>query len=416
MIKLLYVTPHDPLNLDGGAIGNRKLLYPLINLHKKCKIELSLITLANNKKEYLNKNCDIDSLRTLTFSRSRINAILSRILLMASELELHKKDILDFIIKYSPDVIIFQNSRQGRIIKRLIDLKNKKKVKRIFVIQHFDNFEYEATNFYKKILPFPLNLIESLCAYWSEYNAIKYCDYGIFLHSFEAEKIMNFYDRRVNYSILPLYYDNMTDSGPDDLGADNNLIEFIFTGTLRFYPNEEAAIFLIEMVKALSCLIEDKYGKKMRLTIMGSNPRKALYKKIESIKENNLVRIISEPNAELAKIIFNRADIYLSPVFLGPGMKTKVLEAIYHGIPVVASKTSLRGYESIFEYFGKGIFPFNDLDKNGFVTAVEDAIKFIRSSEKEKIRGWVKDIYRNKFKIEMYEETIEKIIRYSKII
>jgi glycosyltransferase involved in cell wall biosynthesis len=45
--------------------------------------------------------------------------------------------------------------------------------------------------------------------------------------------------------------------------------------------------------------------------------------------------------------LLTEADLFISPVFSGAGMKPEVIEALFYGLPIIASETSLKGYEEL---------------------------------------------------------------------
>jgi len=108
--------------------------------------------------------------------------------------------------------------------------------------------------------------------------------------------------------------------------------------------------------------------------------------------------------------LFTESDIFLSPVFFSTGMKTKVLEALYNGLPVVSSETSLIGFENdLQEVLGKYVFPFKDRDRMGFANALNDAVSEVLRNNFFDMRKEIIKIYNEKYGLERFESIIQKI-------
>jgi glycosyltransferase involved in cell wall biosynthesis len=108
----------------------------------------------------------------------------------------------------------------------------------------------------------------------------------------------------------------------------------LFTGVLSYQPNNEAMIYFINHIFPL---IKSRITD-CKLLIAGPDPSPEL----KSLAEND-PQIDLKGYVEDIRTVFNRAEIYVSPLLSGAGMKNKILEAWAMAIPIVATSTSCSG-------------------------------------------------------------------------
>jgi glycosyltransferase involved in cell wall biosynthesis len=127
----------------------------------------------------------------------------------------------------------------------------------------------------------------------------------------------------------PLFFD----------GERQNLY-LLITGSLWFGPNAEGAIWFIK--KVLSRLITENYwvSNNFKLIVAGSRPDREI--KALAIGQKH-IELVDSPKA--MKPYFEKALIYLAPIFSGAGMKVKVAEALSYGLPVIGTSHALTGYK-----------------------------------------------------------------------
>ncbi|WP_374166388.1 glycosyltransferase [Arcticibacter sp. MXS-1] len=108
----------------------------------------------------------------------------------------------------------------------------------------------------------------------------------------------------------------------------------VFTGSLGYYPNEEAVVWFIRHVlpKLRSsskeiCLHIAGFSAPARLeALFASTPGLVFYRDLDDIEK-----------------LYARGAVAISPLHAGGGTKLKVIEAMWFGLPVVASSESARG-------------------------------------------------------------------------
>jgi len=149
----------------------------------------------------------------------------------------------------------------------------------------------------------------------------------------------------------------------------------IFTGSLNFGPNREALLFLFQHLKDIVEKTESILKMSPTIIIAGCNPWKRIKEEMNQNKGKCDISLVVNPTQNQMRKLLLNSQVFVSPVFSGPGMKTKVIEALFHGLPIVASETSLRGYEELAPYFGEVIFPFKDRDSKSFIDAYVNLLK-----------------------------------------
>lgn len=119
-------------------------------------------------------------------------------------------------------------------------------------------------------------------------------------------------------------------------------IDIGFSGIMSYEPNKIAAEFIIKEI--LPKLIKKKLN--YRIHLIGKEPIES-WKNLEYVKNNKLV--ITGYLENIDDYISNM-DIYISPLFLGSGMKNKILQAMNLGIPIIASNISCDGITELKDH------------------------------------------------------------------
>jgi len=110
----------------------------------------------------------------------------------------------------------------------------------------------------------------------------------------------------------------------------------LFQGNFFWLQNTEAAYYLIRKILPLAKTALPK----VRFVIAGQNAAN----KIGRIKQNNLeiIDIAPDQNQEVRKI-YQKASLFIAPIFGPGGTRLKILAAMAAGIPVVSTKTGVTG-------------------------------------------------------------------------
>ena len=403
MRNIVYITPFDIFGYGGGAIGSKKFIAPLLSLFEKKELDNLYIITFNKKMGFMPINNQYSNIITY-INKKKIDPIVSRLLCRRSAFDIYANKIIKLVSSVNPNIIIFQSSITGYISDRIYKYY-KDRSSNLYIIQNFDNFEFKLVR--EAIKSSLLRKIELFLCYKYEKIALERANTCIFLREEEGNEIFTFYGIKKPYYILPFYYGE-PDMNQVDLDINyNRKLRFIFTGSLNFFPNEEAIDFIINNFYKIKYLSE-KFNLDINLIIAGGFPSKKLLKKINKIPD--IKTFINPSSIQMAELL-TEADLFISPVFSGAGMKTKVIEALYYGLPIIASETSLKGYEELRSYYGKYIFKFRDRDSEDFINNIEKALLNYEIKDKIKIKKTIKKIYTNHYNINRFMNVLREIIQ-----
>lgn len=130
------------------------------------------------------------------------------------------------------------------------------------------------------------------------------------------------------YPFLP----NRRPESPAVASADASGI--IFTGDMSFFPNDDAARFFIREIFPLI----KKRCHAAKFTVAGRNPSMRLTALARSVADVSLTGYAPDMGEHLS-----RAAVFAAPLRAGSGLRTKIVEAMAWGLPVVATPRSLEG-------------------------------------------------------------------------
>lgn len=309
-MKVLLISLNSLKEGTGGGI----YLRTLFSLYQRsdCTIK-TLAKKGENDSFGLNKNVFTD--------------FLSRILLCPSFLGAY----IFTIIKQSKDVdvISFHSSRLGMLALLIKIFFPRKKV-----IIHSDNVESKlikdiivVNGLAKKSLVFADKILIPL----SEWLCAKFSDKITFITSVDRDFYINKYncDHKKCF-IIPVLIDNKKQS----LCSYNNG-SILFTGSFDFYPNQDAFKRLIKLVKAMP---------DYQFVVAGRSLAK--FAKENDIEPLGNLTLHSDVTPQHLDALYTQASIFLCPVTLGSGMKTKIAEALSYNLHVIAHQDSAHGYEA----------------------------------------------------------------------
>jgi sugar transferase (PEP-CTERM/EpsH1 system associated) len=107
----------------------------------------------------------------------------------------------------------------------------------------------------------------------------------------------------------------------------------IFTGDMRYFPNEEAVIFFARQV--LPLIRREIAG--VRFLIVGRNPGRKV-QDLRKIEGAEITGFVPDVRDWLAK-----AQVAVAPFMIAAGIQNKILEAMAYGLPVVATPRAAQG-------------------------------------------------------------------------
>ncbi|MBV4432327.1 glycosyltransferase family 4 protein [Clostridium tyrobutyricum] len=231
--------------------------------------------------------------------------------------------------KYIDDLkinkILSQHNCEYLILKRRYE--NEKNIfKKIYL-----KYEYKKTKQYE----------ESMC---------KKFDNVIVLTEEDKNCICNNNYKGSNISIIPI----SVDTNYTKKNYNNCVKKLLFLGTMSWYPNEHGILWFLENVwPAILNKCSD-----MQLYIVGKNPS-------NEIKKYDGNNVIVTGYVDDVNEYIELCDICVVPLFIGGGMRVKILECMSKGIPIIS--TSI-GAEGINYVDGKNVFIANS--KKEFIEGI----------------------------------------------
>ena len=247
----------------------------------------------------------------------------------------------DYIKENDADVILL--SRPNIAISYINDVKNYSKAMSVFYGHdlHYKRFmmEYEIKK-EPKILETAgiFQTIEE--ELWSKSDLVLYPS----MEEVNAVKLKN---DKVNVKQVQLYYyDNFSQ-------VDVNLLkkrkDILFVAGFAHSPNEDAVLWFVkDIFPIIKSILAD-----VRLFIVGSNPTE----KVQELESNDVIVTGYVTDENLAEF-YRNARVAVVPLRFGAGVKSKVTEALRHGIPLVTTSIGAQG--------------LNDLNTAAFVVDVPE--------------------------------------------
>lgn len=148
-----------------------------------------------------------------------------------------------------------------------------------------------------------------------------------------------------------------------------------FSGKMNYSPNYLAVEYIIKEINPLLQKELDDY----EIYIIGNNPDE----KWIGIAKNDPHIIVTGYVDEICEYIADM-DIYISPLFIGTGMKNKILEALSIGVPVIASDVSTEGIDGLIENEN---YVRCDEDASNWVRKIIELYKSTEKRERISING-----------------------------
>ena len=241
------------------------------------------------------------------------------------------QEIVNHIDCPEKTIVFFSHSLYGFLIRRL-----KKNYPTVRISTFFHNEEYD---FYLKIWKRSsknLGKFVNLISYYiHEKLASLYSDDIIMLNKRDETIFQKYFGKRES-CILPF---TLPDRCKDiKIVHQTNRLKLLFVGTY-FYGNVEGVKrFVTEVVPFVDA---DFY-------VVGN--------KMDQMKDEmpsmSNVYYIGRVTDEELDMYYRNSDILIAPIVEGGGMKTKVVEAIMYGCPVIGTKEAFEGFEEYLDLIG----------------------------------------------------------------
>jgi len=229
--------------------------------------------------------------------------------------------IADKLITDEYDVVFIDNSFYGKLVRKI-----KEKHDKIWIISYYHDVKQE------------------LCKQWIENSSIfkvplfrtmmknerlnqSLCDVNLTLNKRETELFIKHY-KKCPTDELGVYLNIPYVKKVDEKNKLNYNLNLLFVGNY-YYPNVKGILWFVKYVWPY---LKDK----VQLTIVG-NGMERLKNKLPG--EINLYGFV-----ESLATFYIDADVVISPIFEGGGMKVKTAEALGYGKCIVGTSESFEGY------------------------------------------------------------------------
>lgn len=302
------------------------------------------------------------------------------------------KRIISKIHKNNYNFIFIDNSIFGKLVKSI-----KLQFPQIPVITYYHDVKASLAAEWKKNAPLVKKIVyQSMIK--SEYINQQYSDVNLTLNPRENLLYEKYYKKKSELQLGVYMNINLEDEYIHSECPLNDELDILFIGSY-YKPNVDGIIWYINKVIPLLNI-------KTHLTVAGSHMDLLKYE-ISKIPENVSIYGHVDDLSEL----YMRADVIISPIFEGGGMKVKVTHAIGFGKVVVGTDESFEGYQE----------NINKLQWNKYFYRCNDAKEFANAlniiHNDKSLRKYNKDIwnYYNTFYSENYaQKTIKAAVNLAK--
>lgn len=337
-MNCLYISMMMPYKAASNG-GANTLYYYISNMAKQSDMNITLIAKAQNEKEYNTtidgvsiipiKNAPMELTHPIRLAKD-VNAKLNPFFKYGNTLRLSIYDQILKVVKdliFKPDVIILEYTQMIFLLEKL------KKIypnARFFASEHDVSFLW----YHRKYI-----MEENRIKKWYWKNRYFYMKQNelknlsnmdcVFPHNIKDEKLLmnENIDSNKIHTIVPFFQRLNIERNPN-----NNTI--IIYGAMNRPENYESAIWFIENVFTR---LKDE---NVELLIIGGNP-------IDKLKsyENSRIKVLGF--VKTLDEYFSTCTCLVAPLFLGAGIKIKVLEAMYAGVPTLTNDIGIEGIPAV---------------------------------------------------------------------
>lgn len=359
-MKILQLTPQFPFPAnDGGKIGISNIYYSFLELG--CDVEMISISnkkvsnieienyKGNGKIHVIYKDTHNSKLKilkyfllskTLYIEKHYSNTLMNNI---TSLVNINTFDIihvdhsnmarigLELAQKFKIPIGLRLHNIEYMIWKRYFNGLSKYDLRKVFIGQQFSLLRQQESNFIDKVdISFAITNKDKEKAIEISPNAnIKIASAGVDIDSWVPDKQIK--------------------KTPNSL---------VIATTFNWIHNVNALLWFLENVQPR---LKQNFDN-LTLSIIGKNPPYK-FKNYDSIGVNTLGYV------DDVKPFLNKSEIYIAPLFVGSGIRIKILEAMAMGLPVVATDISAEGIQADES---SGLFRANTIE--GYVNTITNLL------------------------------------------
>lgn len=354
-MNIIYLCPETIYPANSGG---RILVYNRVKQFTELGHNVYLFVISDSNKEIVIQNSEIKRITKGIYSYNRKSncnkilnvfktiflpyAVASRTIFKIA------KDMLELVNTVRIDIIIVELPQMAlNITKQIIS-------KKIPTILCFQNIEFLTIQNIGKTFTSPIKKF----IYYIDSKKMQF--YENFLYKanmfnayvFITQEDENYFKTHLNYRNVLTF---LSQTGSEDSGEIFKIPHtgknILFVGKMSYQPNIDGVLWFYNKVWPV---IKDKI-QNIKLYIVGKDPSDSICKiKDPSVVITGTVDSVDE--------YYSIADVAIIPIFSGGGVKTKLIEAASHKIPVVCTKEGARGSSFIKDTH---IFVANSAEKFG---------------------------------------------------
>ena len=177
-----------------------------------------------------------------------------------------------------------------------------------------------------------------LIAAYTERLSLKYSDKILVLNERDKQLLARTYYLPEHTYLLPVSVHDRFNPSQKKAANNKEKLKILFVGT--YFPSNRNGI--LWMAKHITPYVDAEFH------IVGAGMDK-MKKKLARYKN---IFVTGQVSLEELDRFYYQSDLFISTLFYGGGMKTKVAEAMMFGLPVIGTQETFHGYEEIQEKVG----------------------------------------------------------------
>ncbi|WP_407426661.1 glycosyltransferase [Arcticibacter sp.] len=219
--------------------------------------------------------------------------------------------------------VFIDTSLMGRLAEVI-----KKRRPEVKVVVFFHNVESLYFLSLRKTTNKIWHLLSEHASAHNEKNAVRYSDAIITLNSKDSNELNALYNRLADLQLPTSFKDQFREEKALNVGT-NKVCKLLFVGSYFFANVQGILWFVEEVMPKLNNVV---------LKIVGKG-----FEAMSITTQHNTVEV--EGYCPSLEDHYYEADLVISPIFVGGGMKTKVAEALMFGKTIIGTSVAFEGYE-----------------------------------------------------------------------
>lgn len=233
------------------------------------------------------------------------------------------QEVLKIVEQHDISIVFISNS-----LFSCFAVEIKKKFPDVVILSFFHNVEYIYAKEEYKAEKSIRHWVLSRLAYEYEKKMIKNVDHVIVLNNRDARELKRIYNRMADF-ILPTSFEDKFGNISTNEERKEACLRLLFVGS-NFFANIHGIGWFVDLVMP--------YVRNAVLYIVG----KGMESERTRLEKEN-VQVIG--TVDSLDEWYGKADVIVSPIFLGSGMKTKTAESLMFGKPILGTREAFEGYD-----------------------------------------------------------------------